>query len=231
MSHSVRLQDLKGKLIVSCQALPGEALYGSDTMSKMAIAAQKGGAAAIRANSPDDIRAVCRAVDIPVIGLWKQSYPDSDVYITPTYADVEQVAKAGASIVALDATLRHRPRGESLSEIVLRARERLSCMLMADVSTVEEGIYAHKLGFDIISSTLSGYTPYSAQSAEPDFALVSELARQVPIPVFAEGRIRTEEQTVRLLQHGAYAIVIGGAITRPELITRHFVEAINSVAL
>ncbi|MFD0696449.1 N-acetylmannosamine-6-phosphate 2-epimerase [Paenibacillus sp. GCM10027628] len=227
MTKNFQLQDLKGKLIVSCQAFPGEALYGSDMMCRMAIAAKDGGALGIRANSPEDIAAITSVVDLPVIGLWKQNYSDSDVYITPTFADVEKVVQAGASIVAMDATSRSRPNGETLEDIVKKVRSKYTRLLMADISTIEEGIEAYKLGFDMVSTTLSGYTPYSVQSEEPDFELVANLAARLPIPVFAEGRIQTPEQTRRLLEIGAFAVVIGGAITRPQAITQRFVSKMN----
>ncbi|QGQ93911.1 putative N-acetylmannosamine-6-phosphate 2-epimerase [Paenibacillus psychroresistens] len=229
MSKKVHLEDLKGKLIVSCQASVGDALYGSETMCKMAIAARDGGASGIRANSPEDVALICSKVDLPVIGLWKRHYPDSEVYITPTYADVESMAQAGAQIVALDATLRPRPNGETLEEIVKKIRQNYSCLLMADVSTLEEGIHAYKLGFDIVSTTLSGYTPYSVQSEDPDIALVGELTKRIPIPVFAEGRIQTLEQVERLLENGAFSVVIGSTITRPHVITKRFVDKMDQM--
>ncbi len=229
MSKPIRLQDLKGKLIVSCQAFPGDALYGSEMMSKMAIAAKDGGAAGIRANSPEDIAAIRRAVDLPIIGLWKKEYERSDVYITPTLADAQAVVEAGASIVAMDSTSRMRPGGERLEDVVRQLKSSCSCLLMADVSTFEEGMDACRIGFDLVSTTLSGYTPYSLQSDAPDFELVEKLARSIPIPVFAEGRIQTQEEAARMLECGAYAVVIGGAITRPQMITRKFVNKISGM--
>jgi len=229
MRDIVDLQNLKGKLIVSCQAFPGEALYGSDLMAKMALAAKDGGASGIRANSPEDIVAIRNAVDLPIVGLWKRTYSDSEVYITPTFADVAEVVKAGASIVAMDATLRSRPNGEKLQDIILQAKSSFSCLFMADISTVEEGVHAYQLGFDIISTTLSGYTSYSGHSDGPDLGLVEELVKRIPVPVFAEGRIHTADQAVQLLEKGAYAIVIGGAITRPQMITKSFVDKMSGI--
>ncbi|MFD0620448.1 N-acetylmannosamine-6-phosphate 2-epimerase [Paenibacillus sp. GCM10027629] len=227
MNRQDLIQRFAGKLIVSCQALSGEALHGSDVMAKMAVAAARGGAAGIRANSPVDIAAIREQVDLPIIGLWKCDYPDSEVYITPKYNDVEAVVKAGADIVAMDATLRERPDGENLEDIVRKVKANYTCLLMADISTLEEGLEAYRLGFDIISTTLSGYTDYSPAIAGPDMELVQELSKQVPIPVFAEGRIYTPEQAAALLQIGAYAVVVGGAITRPQSITERFVDTIH----
>lgn len=223
------LDDLRGKLIVSCQAQADDELYGSEIMAKMALASKRGGAAGIRANGPADIAEIHSAVELPIIGLWKRNYADSEVYITPTLEDALQVVKAGASIVAMDATVRRRPNGEKLKDIVAELKKTCECLVMADISTIEEGLYAASIGFDMVSSTLSGYTPYSKQSDEPDLALVSALSGRLSIPVFAEGRIRTHEQAVSFLQQGAHAIVIGAAITQPKVITRGFVDQMQGL--
>lgn len=222
------LQALKGGLIVSCQAYAGEPLFGADVMAKLASAAQEGGAVGIRANSPADISAIKGKLPLPVIGIWKARYDDSPVYITPTLREAAEVAEAGADIIALDATARRRPGGESLADIVAYLRGKHSrCLLMADVSTAEEGIQAEALGFDIVSTTLSGYTDYSPKLSGPDLALIGELSGKVSVPVFAEGRIQTPEQAQQCLHQGAYAVVVGSAITRPELITRRFVDGLR----
>ncbi|NWL88873.1 N-acetylmannosamine-6-phosphate 2-epimerase [Paenibacillus sp. 79R4] len=226
MLHSI-IQSLKGGLIVSCQALEGEPFYGSDYMARFAIAAEMGKAVGIRANTPQDIRAIKQVSHLPLIGLWKQDYSGSDVYITPTLQEIEGVIAAGADIVAMDATLRPRPGGMNLAEIVEKIREKHQVLLMADVSTVAEGEEAEKLGFDLISTTLSGYTDYSPQGEEPDIQLVADLSRKVGIPVLAEGKIYTPGQASQCIQAGAYAVVIGGAITRPQLITKKFTDAIR----
>jgi N-acylglucosamine-6-phosphate 2-epimerase len=218
---------LKNELVVSCQAYPDETLFGSEIMSRFALTAKEGGAAAIRANSPADIAAIKAMVGLPIIGIWKERYPDSDVYITPTLKEAIAVAEAGADIVAIDATDSVRPNEERLEDILLYLRKHYSCMLMADVSTLNEGIRAEKLGFDIVSTTLSGYTPHSKAQDSPDFELISDLVEHVSIPVFAEGRIQTADQAIECLRRGAYAVVVGSAITRPQLITRRFVEAIQ----
>ncbi|RJE82833.1 N-acetylmannosamine-6-phosphate 2-epimerase [Paenibacillus sp. 1011MAR3C5] len=222
------IQALSGGLIVSCQAYAGEPLYGSDTMAKLAVAAREGGAVGIRANSPADIAAIKESLALPIIGIWKARYDDSQVYITPTYKEAIAVAEAGADIIAIDATSRRRPGGESLADIVKLLRsEYPHCLLMADVSTLDEGLQAEVMGFDIISTTLSGYTEYSPQQKEPDFNLVEELARRATIPVFAEGRIQSPEQACQCLLLGAHAVVIGSAITRPEAITKKFVDGLT----
>lgn len=218
---------LKNGLIVSCQALANEPLYGEDTMAKMALAAKQGGAVGIRANTAEDIRSIKSKVKLPLIGLWKQDYSDSEVYITPTVREVDAVLEAGSDIVAIDATRRYRPNGERLDEITAYIRSKYSCLMMADISTLEEGLYAEQLGFDMVSTTLSGYTPYSRQQVEPDFQLLQELVSRVSIPVIAEGRIHSPEQVIRCFELGAFAVVVGSAITRPQLITHRYVNEIH----
>ncbi|MCD9022388.1 N-acetylmannosamine-6-phosphate 2-epimerase [Cohnella silvisoli] len=225
------LSSLKGGLIVSCQAYPGEILFGSDIMSKMALEAKNGGAVGIRANSPSDIAEIKSKTGLPVIGIWKERYADSSIYITPTLREAEAVAEAGADIVAIDATDRPRPGQERLEDIVAFLRSRYNVMLMADVSNVQEGIQAEKMGFDIVSTTLSGYTPYSRSLEGPDTELISELVKSLKIPVFAEGRIQTPDQATFCLRQGAYSVVVGSAITRPQTITKKFVDLILKSAV
>ncbi|MCY9532484.1 N-acetylmannosamine-6-phosphate 2-epimerase [Paenibacillus alvei] len=220
-------EQLQGNLIVSCQAYPGEALYGSDMMVRMALAAVNGGAAGIRSNSPQDVAAIKEAIRIPVIGIWKKEYPGSNVYITPTLADVEVMIAAGADMVALDATMQPRPSGETLEYIVNVIKTKYDIPLMADISTYEEGIRAAELGFDFISTTLSGYTPYSVQQKEPDMELIKRLAAAVSTPIIAEGRIHTPEQAEEALRNGAFSVVVGTAITRPHTLTSSFVSKIK----
>lgn len=229
--HANMIESLAGGLVVSCQAYENEPLFGSEMMARLAAAAAVGGAAGIRANSPADIAAIRQASPLPLIGLWKKRYADSEVYITPTLAEASAVAEAGADIIALDATARRRPGGARLSSIVDELRRRYPhCLLLADISTVAEGEQAQALGFELISTTLSGYTDYSPRQPEPDFQLVRQLAQRLGIPVLAEGRISQPEQAARLLRLGAWAVVIGAAITRPEAITKRFVAELTSVA-
>lgn len=218
---------LRGGLIVSCQALPGEPLFGADIMARLAVAAQGGGAVAIRANSPVDIAAIRGACPLPLIGLSKIDVPGFDVYITPTLADARAVADAGADIVALDATARTRPEGGDAAGFIRLVREATSRPVLADISTQNEALAAQDAGADFISTTMSGYTPYSPQQAEPDLDLVRCLAGQLHVPLIAEGRIATPEQARAALDAGAWAIVVGGAITRPQQITERFAQAVR----
>lgn len=218
------IRTLKGGLIVSCQALPHEPLHGAAIMARMARAAHEGGAVGIRANRPEDVRAIREAVPLPLIGLFKDG--TEGVYITPTLAHARAIVEAGADIIALDATPRPRPNGEHLEQIIA-AIHALGRLVMADISTFDEGLAAEAAGADLLSTTLSGYTPYSPQQPGPDLDLVRRLAGAVRLPVIAEGRISTPAQLMAALAAGAYAVVVGGAITRPQTITRMFVDAIS----
>jgi N-acylglucosamine-6-phosphate 2-epimerase len=214
---------VRGNLIVSCQALPHEPLYGAEIMARMAVAATEGGAAAIRANTPPDIAAIRRTVSLPIVGLFKEDVPGYAVYITPTLAHAQAVATAGADVIAIDATARPRPVPGALAEFIAAIHAATGLPVLADISTLEEGIAAAEAGADLISTTMSGYTPYSPQHAEPDIALVAALSGGVARPVLAEGRYRLPEQAAAALTAGATAVVVGGAITRPQEITRWFV--------
>jgi N-acylglucosamine-6-phosphate 2-epimerase len=216
------VNQVRGGLIVSCQALPGEPLYGAEIMARMALAAKQGGARAIRANTPVDIAAIRRAVDLPIIGLYKADIPGYPVYITPTLDHARQVAEAGADIIAIDATARPRPEPGSLADFIAAIHDQTGCPVLADISTPAEGLAA-AAGADLLSTTMSGYTFYSPQQADPDLALVQELAAAIEIPVLAEGRYRLPDQVSQAIAAGALAVVVGGAITRPQEITRWFV--------
>jgi N-acylglucosamine-6-phosphate 2-epimerase len=218
------VEQVRGRLIVSCQALAHEPLHGAAIMARMALAAQEGGAAAIRANSPDDVRAICAAVDLPVIGLYKEDIAGYPVYITPTLAHARQIGQAGAGVIAIDATARPRPQPGTLAEYIAAIHDQTGCLVLADISTEEEGIAAEAAGADMVSTTMSGYTDYSPQQRDPDLALVAALAQRLTVPLLAEGRYRLPEQVVAALKMGATAAIVGGAITRPQEITRWFVE-------
>jgi N-acylglucosamine-6-phosphate 2-epimerase len=217
------LEKIKGKLVVSCQALEGEPLHDPNIMAKMALAAKLGGASAIRSNSVEDIIAIKKEVDLPVIGLYKKTYVESDVHITPSQDEVMALIKSGCEMIALDATMRKRPNGETLESLVELIHQHHK-LAMADISTLNEGINAEKIGFDCVSTTLSGYTPYSPQLAGPDFQLIKKCVKTLHIPVIAEGRISEGKHLKRILSFKPFAVVIGSAITRPQLITEKFVR-------
>ena len=221
------LESMRGGLVVSCQALPDEPLHGAAHMAAMARAAESAGAVAIRANGPGDIAAIRAAVRLPVIGLIKETVRHGDgaegpVHITPGIRHVREVVEAGAPVVALDAT---RRRGD-LRECFALAHD-LGVLVMADVSVQAEGEAAAALGADCVSTTLSGYTPYSPRMEEPDLELVASLVAALDIPVFAEGRYHNPGLARDALDAGAHAVVVGGAITRPQWIAGRFVDALG----
>jgi N-acylglucosamine-6-phosphate 2-epimerase len=220
------LDQVRGRLVVSCQAQPHEPLHGATIMARMAIAAAQGGAAAIRANTPADIAAIRAAVDLPIVGLYKVDVPGYDVYITPRLADACAVAEAGADVIAIDATARPRPEYATLGGYIAAIHAATGRLVLADVATYEEGLAAEAAGADLISTTMSGYTPDSLRLPGPDLDLVRRLAGALTVPLIAEGRYHTPEQVVAALDAGAAAVVVGGAITRPQEITQRFVGAI-----
>ncbi len=220
------LSNIKGKLIVSCQALEDEPLYSSFIMGRMALAAKEGGAAGIRAQGINDINEIKKVVDLPVIGIIKKYYDDSEVYITPTLKEVEELLNTDCEMIALDATKRKRPNNEKLEDLIKVIHE-AGRLAMADISTLEEGIEAEKLGFDCISTTLSGYTPYSTQSPTVDIHLLKALVEKVNVPVICEGKINTPEELKEAFNKGAYSAVVGGAITRPQQITKRFTNILG----
>ena len=204
------LEALRGGLIVSCQALPHEPLFGSAIMARLAVAARAGGAVGIRANTPDDILAIKAAVpELPLIGLWKVVLPGfEDVYITPRVVEAQAVSDAGAEIIAVDATLRPHPDGTA-AQLIQSAKTATGRLIMADIATVADAVAAVEAGADILSTTLSGYTADSPQQDGPDLALVAALAKlNLPIPFIAEGRIHTPEQARAALDAGAFAVVV-----------------------
>lgn len=225
------LDSLKGKLIVSCQALKNEPLHSPFIMSRMALAAAQGGAAGIRANSVVDIRSIKESVSLPVIGIIKRDYPGCEVFITATLQEVDELMTVEPEIIALDATARPRPGGQMLEELVMQIRVRYpSVLLMADIATVDEAVTAERLGFDCVGTTLYGYTADTAGHVmvDNDCGFLREVLAAVTIPVVAEGNIDTPERAARCLALGAHTVVVGGAITRPQQITARFVAAIAS---
>ena len=227
LQHQQLFDSLKGGLIVSCQALPEEPLHSSFIMSRMALAAQQGGAKGIRANTVADITEIKKTVDLPIIGIIKQVYPDSDVYITPTEQEVDALAECGVSIIAMDATNRLRTGQRSLDEIFALVRKKYpNIIFMADCSCYEEAKHAVALGFDCVGTTMSGYTPHTKGTTLPNLELIAQASRTLSVPVIAEGGIHYPQQLRAALDAGAWCAVVGGAITRPLEITRRFTEVL-----
>lgn len=225
-----RIEGLKGKLIVSCQALPEEPLHSSFIMGRMALAAKEGGAYGIRANTKEDIKEIKSQVDLPVIGIVKRNYEGCDVYITPTMKEVDELMEAGPEIIAMDATISKRPGGKSLDDFFHEVKTKYPDQLfMADCSTIEEALHADELGFDFIGTTMVGYTEQSRhlRIEENDFEILREIVAKVKHRVVAEGNINTPEKARRVIELGAFSVVVGSIITRPQLITKSFVEALS----
>lgn len=218
------LAAIRGGLVVSCQAPPGSPLARTDHIVALARAAESGGARGIRAEGAGDVAAVRAAVELPLIGLRKRAVAGSEVYITPELADARAVADAGADIVAVDATLRPRPGGVASERFVARLAEELAQPVLADVDSLEAGLAARAAGAAAVATTLSGYTGGPVPDG-PDLELVARLAAELDCPVLAEGRYATPEAVRAAFEAGAFAVVVGAAITDPVALTRRFASA------
>lgn len=228
MTNAEILARIKGGLIVSCQALPHEPLHSSFIMGRMAYAAYLGGAVGIRANSIVDIQEIKRTVSLPIIGIIKQDYEGSIVRITPTMKEIDALAGEGVAIIALDAHGDIRPSGETLEEMFAKARAKYPDQLfMADCASCDDAKRAEALGFDLIGTTMNGYTPDTRQTPPPNFDFMRTLAQTLSKPVIAEGGIFSPEQLRMAMAQGVHACVVGTAITRPMEITQHYVAALK----
>lgn len=222
------LEKIKGTVIVSVQAMPSEPLYHEKCMVAMMKSVLNGGAGGLRVAGVRDITNAKKFSSVPIIGITKPDKIPSNfkeiVYITPTIKDVLDVIHAGADIIAFDGTQRKRPNDEKIKDLIkyIHINKRIA---MADISTLDEGLQAQEAGADILSTTLAGYTLESVSSPqnEPDFELLQQLVEQSKLPVILEGRIWTPEQVNKAFELGAHSVVIGSAITRPQLITKRFV--------
>ena len=230
MEKEQLLKQIAHGLIVSCQALPNEPLHSPFIMGRMALAAKIGGASGIRANTKEDIAEIQTQVDLPIIGIVKRDYEDSEIYITPTMKEIDELMEVKPEIIAMDATISTRPEGKTLDEFFHKVKKKYPEQLfMADCSTIEEALHADELGFDFIGTTMVGYTKQSEgdKIEENDFEILREIVSKVNHKVIAEGNINTPEKARRVLKLGAYSVVVGSIITRPQLITKSFVEAIE----
>ncbi|MCJ8343292.1 MAG: N-acetylmannosamine-6-phosphate 2-epimerase, partial [Cetobacterium sp.] len=216
------LEKIKGKLVVSCQALEHEPLHSSYIMGRMAYAAFEGGASGIRANTVSDIKEIKKNVDLPIIGIIKKNYGDCPVFITPTMVEVDQLMEEGLDIIAIDATLREKPDRVSTEDFIKNIKTKYpNSLIMGDISNVEEAIAAEKAGIDMVGTTLVGYTDYT--KGNDPLTELKKVVEAVSIPVIGEGNIDTPEKAKKALEIGAFAVVVGGAITRPQQITKKFV--------
>ena len=220
------LDSLRGTLIVSCQAYPGEAMLDPRTMSQVALAAVAGGAAAIRAKGLDDLRAIRAAVDVPIIGLVKVG--DSGVYITPTLADCLDVASTGCEIVALDGTRRERPDALTLAETIERLKEQFpEVLVMADCGSAGDAAAAQQAGADIIGTTLVGYSGERPKTEGPDWEAIDENRAPAARPVLGAGRVHSPAAAAEAIRRGAWGVVVGTAITHPTTLTTWFARAVS----
>ena len=224
------MKEIKNSLIVSCQALNDEPLHSSFIMSKMALAAKVGGAKGIRANGVQDIREIKKEVNLPIIGIIKKDYGGTDIYITPTMNEVDSLIEEGVDIIAMDATSQLRLNNRTIDDFFREVKSKYPHQLfMADCSTVEEAIHADELGFDFIGTTLVGYTPQSKTDKieANDFEIIRKIIASVKHPVIGEGNIDTPLKVKRALELGCYSVVVGSIITRPQVITKRFVDQIS----
>jgi N-acylglucosamine-6-phosphate 2-epimerase len=223
-----KIQNLKSKiqngLIVSCQAPANSPLAKPEIIAALALTAEQNGAVGVRIDSPEHIKEVKNVVNVPIIGIYKIVTETSEVYITPTFDSAKQVAEVGADIIAIDATFRSRPNDENLAEIVKKIHNELNLPVMADVANFEEGVNAEKIDCDFIGTTLSGYTNETKYIIEPDFELVRKLA-SLSTPIICEGRLRKPENVAQAFECGAFAVVVGNAITGTDWLVREFAEA------
>lgn len=221
---------LKHGLIVSCQAEEGDPFNQPDLLAKFAEAAQLGGAVGIRAQGVENLKAIRSVVDIPLIGIIEGHFENGWICVTPDFKDVDAIIQSGADIVALDCTPRRRPNGMDGVEFFDDVREKYDIPLMADVSTFDEGVRAAEMGADLIATTLAGYTEYTEKflADHPDFDLIERIARAVKVPVISEGRVWNPDHAKESLHRGAYSVVVGSAIARPQVMTRKFVETMVS---
>lgn len=224
------IQQLKGGMIVSCQA-EGDDPFNADPeyMALFARAAEMGGAIGIRTQGIAKLEAIKRATKLPVIGLLKSQFPDGTVRITGSFAEVEQLITAKSDIVAIDGTFRER-EGFSGSEFIKEVKKRYGCCVLADIATYEEAKTCEEAGADCVSTTLNGYTPDTLQfHDDPNYDVLKKCVEGLTIPVFAEGRYNTPAEARKAMELGAYSVITGTAITRPRVITQWFVQEINKV--
>ena len=224
MRSTDTLERLRGGLIVSCQAYPGEPMRDPRTMAQVAEAAVVGGAAGVRVQGIADIRATA-ALPVPVVGLWKDG--EAEVFITPTLGHAKVVADAGADIVAIDGTRRARPDGLTLAETIAGLREHTDALVMADCGSLDDAIAAEAAGADILGTTLSGYTGERTKTVGPDLELIELIAAHCRRPIVAEGRIHTPAHAAAAIGAGAFSVCVGTAITHPTTITTWFVDAVT----
>lgn len=223
---STALQSLQGKLVVSCQAPADSPLFEPPIIAAIAEAAVKRGAAGVRIDTPGHIQAVRQRVQAPIMGLWKQSIPGVEIYITPQFHHAAAIAAAGADMIALDATLRPRPGGETLAALIEQIHTELGKPVIADVDSLEAALAAVAVGADCVATTLYGYTPSTQGCSPPGLALLTQLVEKLQIPVICEGGIASPAVARAALERGAYAVVVGTDITGIDRKVQAYVETL-----
>src|SRR5580698_1127908 len=226
---SALFEQLKGKLVVSCQAAPGDPLEDTDAIRRMALAAVQGGAVGLRINSAEHIAALRRETQLPIIGLHKH-YGAGGLRITPDFAAAASLAAAGASMIAVDCTQRAQSDGEPWQELIQRIHDELHLPVMADIATLDEAMAAESSGADCVGPTLNGYTERTRGNEGFSWALLAELVEKLRVPIMAEGHIWTPEEARRAIAGGAWSVIVGSAITRPGVITSGFVRVLERSA-
>jgi N-acylglucosamine-6-phosphate 2-epimerase len=217
---------LRGGLIVSVQTSELNPLHGSEHVGALARAAELGGAAAVRVDSPEHVAIVRAVTGLPLMGIYTRSLPGSDVLVTPTFESARAIVAAGAEIVSVDGTGRQRPGGEELRDLVRRVHEELEVPVMADVSSLEQGLVAREAGADVIGSAIEGYE--RAETRSPDIGLVRDLVERLDCPVIAERHFTTTDEVRAAMAAGAHAVVVGSAIVDPTLAVRRFADAVRT---
>lgn len=224
----MNLDHLKSGLIVSCQSPVDSPLHHPTIIAAMAKASVNQGAVGIRVDTPSHVQEVRKQLsNIPIIGLWKRQYPDSEVYITPLFEDAVLIAEADADIIAIDGTSRNRPNGETLFDLIKDIKTKLGKLVMADVDTIENAIASQKAGADLIGTTLYGYTQETKHLNPPGYELLIEMVKQLSVPIICEGGIATPDEARKALDLGAYSVVVGTAITGIDLKVKSFYNALQ----
>lgn len=225
-SLSEPIAAIQGGLVVSCQSPKDSPLHHPDMIAAIAHAAVLRGAVGVRIDTPDHVKAVRKLVQVPIIGLWKQEFDNSEVYITPNPDHALAIAHAGADIIAIDATARPRPDGGSMVDLIRYIHEDLGKPVMADIDTLENAIAAAEAGADIVGTTLYGYTAETRSQTPPGFDLLPSMVEKLTVPTICEGGIHSPAMAKQALELGAYSVVVGTAITGIDLLVERYVAAV-----
>ncbi len=221
------IRSLNGGLIVSCQAPAGSPMHDPQVIAALAQASINQGAVAVRLDTPEHVRAVREKISAPILGLWKQQIPGYEVYITPQFHHARAISEAGADIIAIDATIRDRPGGETVASLIGSIHRELNKPVMADVDSLAVAIAAARAGADLIGTTLYSYTPQTSHQKPPGWELLTQIRQTLDLPVLCEGGIASAEMARRAIDLGAYAVVVGTAITGVDVQVNAYTTAIQ----